>query len=215
MPLVKETPKGWPDDVLYVASPVYSKSVSPTQLQRCKSDVANNQPVIKPQDISVPVAHVRVQLIESPSNHPALGQRGLFASRPLPPDTFICFYLGMVHDASETDPTSDYDLSLNRDLEIGVDATHYGNEARFINDYRGIRPDGPNAEFRDCLVEVGNGKVEVRIGVYVVRAGKDKKGGAGGKKRARGIRKGDEVVVSYGKGFWAHRTLESRAGEAE
>ncbi|EHY54422.1 hypothetical protein HRR83_007995 [Exophiala dermatitidis] len=103
--------------------------------------------------------------------------------------------------------TSNYDLSLDRDLDLAIDASKCGNEARFINDYRGIRPAGPNAEFRDCLVQVGGpgtgtGKLEKRIGVFVLSAGKN------GGPRAKGIGKGEEIVVSYGKGFWNARKDE-------
>jgi hypothetical protein len=138
--------------------------------------------------------------------HPAHGQSGLFASKNLTPDTFICSYMGFVHGPAEMNSDSNYDLSLDRELQIGVDATNMGNEARFINDYRGIRPDGPNAEFRDCLVYVG-GLLELRIGIFVLSPGK--KGGG----RAKGISKGDEIVVSYGKGFWSHRRQEGEASE--
>ncbi|KAK5003104.1 hypothetical protein LTR60_006918, partial [Cryomyces antarcticus] len=45
-----------------------------------------------------------------------------------------------------------------------------GNEARFINDDRGIKTAGPNAESRDVWVNVGNGKLERRIGVFAAWA---------------------------------------------
>ena len=77
-----------------------------------------------------------------------------------------------------------------------------GNEARFINDYRGVRDAGPNAEFRDCWVRVGRGVVEKRVGVYVMSPGLSGK-------RAKGIAKGEEIVVSYGKGFWRARRREN------
>ena len=87
------------------------------------------------------------------------------------------------------------------------------NVARFINDYRNIPGvASPNAEFRDVWVEIpssqspvadhrrrtqtGDKVWEKRIGVFGKPAGK-----AG--KRATGIRKGEEIVVSYGKGYWA------------
>jgi len=96
------------------------------------------------------------------------------------------------------DETSDYDLSLDREVGISVDASHMGNEARFINDYRGIAQ-APNAEFRDIFVAVANNKVEKRVGVFVLSAGKSGK-------RSKGIARGQEILVSYGKGFWAERT---------
>lgn len=73
-----------------------------------------------------------------------------------------------------------------------------GNEARFVNDYRGIRGEGPNAEFREVLFGSG----ERGMGVWVMGTGKK-----GGKGKA-GIKKGEEIVVSYGRGFWKARVDE-------
>ena len=102
---------------------------------------------------------------------------------------------------SEIDSSSNYDLCLDRESGLSIDAAIMGNEARFINDYRGISDAGPNAEFRDCLVLTAPATCERRIGVFVLRAGK-----AG--KKAKGIAKGEEILVSYGKGFWSNRPRE-------
>jgi hypothetical protein len=112
-------------------------------------------------------------------------------------------YLGLAHTDAESDPASDYDLSLDREAADGasVDASMCGNEARFINDYRGVR-DGPNAEFRDVWVDVGSSMLEKRIGVFVLGEGKSGK-------RKKGIGKGMEICVSYGKGFWKEREKET------
>jgi hypothetical protein len=40
--------------------------------------------------------------------------------------------------------------------------------------------------------------VEKRVGVFVLSAGKSGK-------RAKGIGRGQEILVSYGKGFWTER----------
>jgi len=106
-------------------------------------------------------------------------------------------YLGYVHGKTDTDPNSDYDLSLDRDLGIGVDASKMGNEARFINDFRGVADD-PNAEFREVWVDSSSGHLEKMMAVFVLPAGRSGK-------RAKGIGKGEEILVSYGKGFWAER----------
>ena len=114
-------------------------------------------------------------------------------------------YLGYVHPVAETDPDSDYDLSLDRELQggVGIDARRMGNEARFINDYRGI-PErikrvggrgkrgkaGPNVFFSERSVE---GTGERRLCIVV---GKEK------------IIRGEELCVSYGKGFWKERGIE-------
>lgn len=141
----------------------------------------------------------------STASHPACGQSGLFATKDLRPGTFILQYLGEVHasltqtqlpnSTSPIDPhaDSDYDLSLDRELGIGVDADTRGNEARFINDYRGIA-NKPNAEFKEIWDER---RQERGMGVFVLREGKSGKG--------NGIRKGEEILVNYGRGFWGAR----------
>ena len=114
-------------------------------------------------------------------------------------------YLGELH-ASSTIPSqsepnskidphakSDYDLSLDREHGIGIDANTRGNEARFINDYRGIA-EKPNAEFKEIW---DSRKQERGMGVWVLPEGKSGKG--------KGIRKGEEILVSYGRGFWGAR----------
>jgi len=80
----------------------------------------------------------------------------------------------------------------------GLPSAHLTLFNRFINDYRGVA-EAPRAEFRDIFVDIGNGKVEKRIGVFVLSAGKSGK-------RAKGIPKGQEILISYGKGFWGARS---------
>jgi hypothetical protein len=97
------------------------------------------------------------------------------------------YYLGEVH--IDERPHSNYDLSLHRTqegLSVGVDASCVGNEARFINDYRGIR-DLPNAAFEDDRDQNG----ELRMSIW---SGK------------LPLRKGEEIVVSYGKSWWRERS---------
>jgi SET domain-containing protein len=127
------------------------------------------------------------------------------------------------HDSGHADHArSDYDLWLDRDAGVAVDAAAAGNEARFVNDYRGVRA-RPNAEFRECW--------DPRVGqkcmaVFVLPAGKKamaaaagagekgpKKGGAAAA-AAAGIAKGEEICVSYGKGFWGKRQAEEEETEA-
>ncbi|KAJ4383178.1 hypothetical protein N0V86_001220 [Didymella sp. IMI 355093] len=190
------TPKDWPEDTKYLRAPSYSKKLDRDKLDTLllsKAGLLSGEPILTTRG---PYSNVKITRISNAS-HPAQGQYGLYATEHLPPDSFILPYLGFVHDQIESDETSDYDLSLDRDLAIGVDASKMGNEARFINDYRGIST-GPNAEFRDILVDVGFGIVEKRMGVFVLSAGKSGK-------RARGIGKHEEILVSYGKGFWTER----------
>ena len=187
-----QLPKSWPENVLYLTNPVYSKAVAPDAL-KTTSDVKTVSNTKGPSSI------VKIIQIKDPG-HPANCQHGLFATQHLYPDTLILFYLGHVHGSSDADPNSDYDLSLDRELGIGVDASKMGNESRFINDFRGIAV-SPNAEFRDVWVGIGKGIFEKRMAVYVLPAGKSGK-------RAKGITKGEEILVSYGKGFWKERERE-------
>lgn len=192
-----QTPNSWPKEIVYLASLVYSKATSSSVLRLLKSDVPPNSIVVPNSAGSY--SAVKIRAINDLS-HPAHGQYGLFASQRLPADSFILSYLGYIHDQTNADPNSDYDLSFDRELGIGVDAAKMGNEARFINDFRGIAPSA-NAEFRDVWVDVGKGYLEKRMALYVLTAGKSGK-------RAKGIGKGEEILVSYGKGFWAERNLQ-------
>lgn len=191
-----QTPKDWPEGTKYLRAPSYSKKLTKDKLDTLllsKAGLSSKDPVLTTRG---PYANVRITPI-SGASHPANGQYGLCATQHLPPNSFILPYLGYVHDQSDLDEASDYDLSLDRELGVGVDASKMGNEARFINDYRGISP-GPNAEFRDVLVDVGFGIVEKRMGIFVLSAGKSGK-------RVKGIGRGEEILLSYGKGFWAER----------
>ena len=189
-------PKNWPSQLPYLRQPCYSKKLT--------GDVVAALVLPKPglpagdqaRTAVAPYSNVKITPISNAS-HPANGQYGLFAAQNLPPDAFILPYLGYVHGQAETDESSDYDLSLDREHGIGVDASQMGNEARFINDYRGVAS-GPNAEFRDVYIDLGNAKVEKRVGVFTLRAGKSGK-------YSKGVAKGQEILVSYGKGFWSER----------
>ena len=189
-------PKGWPGSVTYLHAPSYSRTLSGDKVKALvqqQRELPSGALVYKP---SGPYSNVKITPV-SDISHPAHGQHALYANQHLPPDSFILPYLGYVHDQTDTNEASDYDLSLDRDLNISVDASTMGNEARFINDYRGVST-AANAEFRDIHVVLGQGKVEKRVGVFVLSAGKSGK-------RAKGIGRGQEILISYGKGFWTER----------
>jgi hypothetical protein len=194
-----QLPKSWPENIPYLTNLVYSKAVAPDILKTTDPKVDLNCHVKTVSNTKGPSPLVKIIKIKDPV-HPANGQHGLFAAQHLYPDTFILFYLGHVHGSSDADPNSDYDLSLDRELGIGVDASKMGNEARFINDFRGVAV-RPNAEFRDIWVGIGKGVFEKRMAVHVLPAGKSGK-------RSKGISKGEEILVSYGKGFWMERQRE-------
>lgn len=198
-------PKNWPEHLPYLTSPAYSPSLSKSQLQslRAKPTSADHSGRHEiPRDLKPgPSANVKITPISDPK-HPACGQAGLFATRPLPPGSLILPYLGEIHPSdSALHASSDYDLWLDRSGDVAVDAARMGNEARFVNDYRGV-PGAvrPNAEF--CEVwDVRRG--EKTMGVFVLPMGKKEKGKGGG------ITKGQEILVSYGRGFWGKRREET------
>lgn len=199
-------PKNWPADVVYLNAPAYSQALSSDRSLLAVNINAVVETVATPLKVC---GLVKIQSI-SDSSHPAYGQCGLFAAQHLPAGSFILPYIGLVHTREEADPTSDYDLSLNRFTGVGVDATKMGNEARFVNDYRGTGASGPNAEFKEIAVQVklpsGKFSLEIGTGVYVLSAGK-------ANKRAKGIAKGQEILVSYGKGFWSERQPDAGTDE--
>jgi hypothetical protein len=196
------SPTSWPTDLPFLTSPYFDRSLTPTQLEalRPKSLTTSEQTSLpKSSRIFLPQAHnlVKIEKITSTS-HPAFGQSGLFANRNLSPGTHLIDYLGKVHACpSDECKSSDYDLCiLDRSIGVGIDSAGMGNEARFINDFRGIR-EKPNAEFREHWIKIvdrGVDKWEIRMGVWVLEHG-------------NGIGKGEEVCVSYGKGYWKARGM--------
>ncbi|KAI0651576.1 SET domain protein [Trametes meyenii] len=176
----RRQPARWPDNVRYITEPEYDSSVPKhikDLLHPASSRTHPGARAFKPA--------VAIHFISEPS-HPAQGQRGLVAIKKIPPRTLIIDYIGEVH--CDDRPNSDYDLSLYRTLEhisVGLDAYHAGNEARFINDYRGVKSK-PNANFQERRADNG----ELRMGVW---------------SGSEAIKKGDEILVSYGKSWWRAR----------
>ncbi|KAI8681320.1 SET domain-containing protein [Fusarium keratoplasticum] len=189
-------PKNWPDGFPYLHAPLHDKSLSPAHIQALRTKPSSEIPVIPSSSTATPCPLVRIQPITNPS-HPANGQSGLFAAQNLAPGSFILAYLGRVHSGAASSTESDYDLWLDREADAAVDAAREGNEGRYVNDYRGVG-ERANAEFRTVWCERWG---ELCVGVWVLGSGKKKKG-------AGGIRKGEEILVSYGKGFWGERRAE-------
>jgi hypothetical protein len=183
-------PPKWPKEIQYLRAQRYHSSVPadirayvcPKSHEKGSSQRPNSFPPITIKSIGA-------------DGHPAKGQHGLFAIRKIPPRSHIIDYVGEVH--CDDRPRSDYDLSLYRAKEganVGVDASQMGNEARFINDYRGVAA-RPNAVFEERRTDTG----ELCMAVW---SGSEE------------IKKGQEILVSYGKGFWhARSTTESTVGE--
>jgi len=185
MPMASRTraPRHWPHEIRYIRSQCYHSSL-PAAI-RSYIDGTDGFSDVSPKAPAGQSPPVTIQRISSPS-HPAYGQYGLFASKKIPPRTHIIVYAGEVH--CDDRPDSDYDLSLHRaqgGVNVGVDASTMGNEARFINDFRGVR-EKPNASFVDDRGPLG----ELRMSIWSV---------------GEGIKKGEEILVSYGKSWWHSR----------
>ena len=183
--MAPDAPARWPQDVRYIRSQQYHSSVS----QPIRTHLCPTSSTLKTAGLKHISAPVTIKLITA-DGHPAKGQRGLFATRKIPPRSHIIDYVGEVH--CDDRPHSDYDLSLchHQGVGVGVDASRMGNEARFINDYRGVAAK-PNALFEERRNSIG----ELCMAVW---SGKDE------------IKKGQEILVSYGKGFW-----QARCGTSE
>lgn len=119
-------------------------------------------------------------------------------------------YLGRLHGQDTTGEESDYDLWLDREMDVAVDAAGHGNEARFANDYRGVGGmERANAQFGNVWCERWG---EVCVGVWALGGGKNKTKNKSMKKSdGGGIKKGQEILVSYGRGFWEERRKSSHS----
>ncbi|KAE9410735.1 SET domain protein [Gymnopus androsaceus JB14] len=177
-------PSYWPKHTRYIQSYTYHPSVSLETKGFIQGDV-KIPAQLSPNRISA----IRPRPILEIS-HPACNQFGLFASKKILAKAHILDYIGELHCDERLE--SDYDLSLHRfqnGESVGIDASTTGNEARFINDYRGIKGK-PNAVFIDYRADSG----ELRMGIWAL--GED-------------IKKGDEILVSYGKSWWKSRATEA------
>ncbi|KAJ7770793.1 hypothetical protein DFH07DRAFT_805243 [Mycena maculata] len=170
-------PNQWPSNVQYISTCSYHFSV-PKDMRAFLADGATSVEKTNSQSLVV------IRRISSPT-HPAKGQFGLFSTSKIPTKTHIVDYIGEIHCDERED--SDYDLSLYRDgdLSVGIDASRMGNEGRFVNDYRGVQ-DKPNAICVDARTRSG---LTMRI------------------ESCRTIKKGEEILVSYGKAWWQARRL--------
>ena len=128
-------------------------------------------------------------------NHPAYGEFGLYCSlKHAKPGQWLLDYVGHVTVGEDQNKKSDYVSDFGENSELACDADTYGNEARFLNDFRNTGRH-PNVEFN--LRRDKNG--ELRQGVYVKQK-KDSKDAD-----FDGIKQHEELLVSYGKSYWRSR----------
>lgn len=174
-------PKNWPvDGVVFISETEWKdRPIKYSQPEFKYKEIEKTD--ITPSAIS---KAVKIQKINDP-NHPVYPYYGLEAAQSIPAKSYILDYRGIVKDRAKESKTSDYILHF--DEEYSIDAEFRGNEGRFINDFRGVQ-DRPNVCFK--LYRTKNNIVS--MGVFSI-----------GK-----IRKGQELVVTYGKYFWTERGIQ-------
>ncbi|KAI7869771.1 hypothetical protein BDF14DRAFT_1780660 [Spinellus fusiger] len=190
-------PSGWDPQVKYIDSLAWAPSVpsavhdllEPRHGQKTESshvqnsmvDVRGMYPSLKEQRRTIKIKSI------TDKKHPCCGAYGLFAAQTLQPHQLVLDYLGVVEYQTH-DTASDYVLHFGNG--ISIDANVCGNEARFCNDFRGIGS-APNVCFQTYQHEQTK---RIRIGIFVLGKGK--------------IRKGEELLISYGKSFWSTRGID-------
>ncbi|KAL7427494.1 hypothetical protein ACHAXH_001727, partial [Discostella pseudostelligera] len=129
-------------------------------------------------------------------DHPAYGEYGLYCAVPdgAPPGTWLLDYIGHISLGEHQDNTSNYVSDFGVHGELSVDAATFGNESRFLNDYRNTGRYA-NVEFKLRWDACG----ELRQGVYV----KQKKDSRN--PNFSGVAKDEELLVSYGRTYWRSR----------
>jgi hypothetical protein len=120
---------------------------------------------------------IEIKIITDPS-HIVCGERGVFAEKEFKVGDIIGQYTGKI---VTSDAFGKYVASLKTDDDLlGVDAENTGNEMRFINDYRNIKPE-PNCQLSHTSVD---GKPIVLVCVV------------------KQINENDELLLNYGEGYW-------------
>jgi hypothetical protein len=162
-------PHNWPSGVQYTTRYIFDSDV-PNDIRTTYISKKVSQPP--------PSSLWSIRKITD-SRHPACGQFGLFASKHIIPDTYICDYVGFITETTSSSEKSEYLIAYKQGFLC--DAEKMGSEGRMINDYRGIG-DKPNVCFKNYVTESN----ELRIGVYTGK---------------RPVKKGEEFLIEYGGGF--------------
>lgn len=163
------SPLNWPQDVTYIRT--------------CLDDALRyaGEPL---EDDALQKVEIRV----IPKGHAAYvsrKSRGLFCVKPIKKGEIIAEYSGRLCSHDEKSKKSRYLLKLGNNLYI--DAKKFGNEARFINDYRNIATKA-NVEFAKGSYSPFSYKSIPSNHKAVVRALKD-------------IENDEEILIDYGEGY--------------
>lgn len=175
---------GWPSDVEFSNNYRWDSGISSKQ-DYSPPNIRNRKPRLSNK--------VYFKRISDP-NHPACGEFGLFCANDAKPGSWLLDYVGHVSLGENQDKKSDYVSDFGLKSELALDANTYGNESRMINDFRNTGR-YPNVEFNLRRDKHG----ELRQGVYV-KSTKDAR-----QVGFDGIKKGEEILISYGKSYWRSR----------
>ena len=190
-PLFPPSPVTWVDGVEYLYENRWDARV-PKEVLKALRPVAGASACDGPPRSAL----VMAGRINDPQ-HPAFGQCGLFAAKKLLPGQFVLDYRGVVTRSEHESKTSDYTLAFVEDGPelLTLDAESAGNEARFINDFRGCPPHQPGVPSRaNVRFQARTDARGVRhMGVYVLNGVT--------------VARGQELLLSYGKGYWIARGL--------
>ncbi|KAJ3306230.1 hypothetical protein HDV03_000150 [Kappamyces sp. JEL0829] len=188
---MQSVPKNWPSHVVYLKRQEWPTAAIPNFYCKTLADPQQTVPVLPDVEPCIGICKkVTIKPITDPS-HPACGSWGLFAAQTLNGPSYLLDYKGVILPEEQESKTSDYSLHFNE--LFSIDAEKKGNEARFLNDYRGIG-EKPMVKFELYRCKSGT----VRMGIFVLP-------------RVT-IKKGQEILINYGKGFWKERgLLDSRA----
>ena len=126
------------------------------------------------------------------SDHILLGEYGLFTRRQWEKYEIIGEYCGELCEYNENNDKNGYIASLYYDLSpeetIYIDANKYGNETRFINDYRNIKSN-PNTQLTSCNI---SGKQHILIIVIET------------------ILPYNEILIDYGGDYWDYHKKSTK-----
>ncbi|KAL1515581.1 hypothetical protein AB1Y20_002201 [Prymnesium parvum] len=183
-------PANWPSSVTYAPFLIW-ESTAAAQL-RLRATACTVLPSVTIQ--ALPRGHpAAAKLLEASrtarSADGTIAERppafGLFARCALPVGTWIGDFTGQVKPQQSRD-SSKYLLEVFHDPQLGlsldVDAEHFGNETRFINDFTSIKPE-PNVDFTIYRSATTG---ELAVGVITRKS----------------VLRGDELLADYGTKFW-------------
>jgi|GEM_PF-6570896 len=171
-PVYHDANAKWPNDAVYADACVKRKKEAMVKVMvRLENDLLS-----------------AVEIRRLPPDHPAYRDErsyGLFSHARIAKGAYIAEYTGRYRLKRERSKSSRYLLKCSDNLYI--DAENYGNETRYVNDYRGVMK-SPNSQYYkiDCKEHFyKNVKITSRV---VVKARRD-------------IEPGEEIVVNYGRGY--------------